>query len=102
MFLVDQLILLGSLLLIIGIVSSKFSTRLGLPARPVPGGRMLAGEGGFGRIEFDNFRAAHAIGTAALAVILFDGGRQTRTAALRLAWKPAALLATIGVLITAR
>jgi potassium/hydrogen antiporter len=102
MFLVDHLILLGGALLIIGIVSSKFSTRLGLPVLVLfLAVGMLAGEDGFGRIEFDNFRAAHAIGTVALAVILFDGGLQTRTAALRLAWKPAALLATLGVLITA-
>lgn len=31
MFLVDQLILFGGILLLIGIVSSKVSTRLGLP-----------------------------------------------------------------------
>lgn len=102
MFLVDQLILLGGLLLIIGIVSSKFSARLGLPVLVLfLAVGMLAGEDGFGRIEFDNFVTAHAIGSVALAIILFDGGLQTRTSALRLAWKPAALLATLGVLVTA-
>jgi cell volume regulation protein A len=102
MFLVDQLILLGGALLIIGIVSSKFSARLGLPVLVLfLAVGMLAGEDGFGRIEFDNFVTAHAIGTVALAIILFDGGLQTRTSALRVAWKPAALLATVGVLVTA-
>lgn len=102
MFLVDQLILLGGLLLIIGIVSSKFSARLGLPVLVLfLAVGMLAGEDGFGRIEFDNFVTAHAIGSVALAIILFDGGLQTRTSALRLAWKPAALLATLGVVATA-
>ena len=102
MFLVDQLILLGGVLLIIGIVSSKFSARLGLPVLVlflVVG--MLAGEDGFGGITFDNFVMAHAIGTVALAAILFDGGLRTRMSALRAAWKPAALLATVGVLGTA-
>jgi cell volume regulation protein A len=102
MFLVDQLILLGAVLLIVGIVSSKFSNRIGLPVLVlflVVG--MLAGEDGVGGLEFDNFAAAHAIGTAALAVILFDGGLQTRTTALRAVWKPAALMATVGVLLTA-
>jgi cell volume regulation protein A len=62
---------------------------------------MVAGEEGIGRIEFDDFGTAHAIGTIALAVILFDGGLRTDSTALRIAWKPAMLLATLGVLITA-
>ncbi|MFN3587358.1 MAG: potassium/proton antiporter, partial [Moraxellaceae bacterium] len=44
---------------------------------------------------------AHALGTIALAMILYDGGLQTQTAAVRRVWKPAALLATFGVLLTA-
>jgi cell volume regulation protein A len=102
MFLVDQLILVAGILLLIGIVSSKFSARLGLPVLVlflVVG--MLAGEDGPGALDFDNFVVAHAIGTVALAVILFDGGLQTRVPALRAVWKPAALLATFGVLVTA-
>jgi cell volume regulation protein A len=102
MFLVDQLILLGGALLIIGIVSSKFSARLGLPVLVLfLAVGMLAGEDGIGGINFDNFVTAHAIGTVALAAILFDGGLQTRVSALKAAWKPAVLLATVGVLGTA-
>jgi potassium/hydrogen antiporter len=97
MFLVDRLILLGGTLLILGIVSSKFSTRVGLPVLVLfLAVGMLAGEEGLGGIEFDDVAAAHAIGTVALGIILFDGGLQTRTA-----WRPAALLATVGVLLTA-
>ena len=74
MFLVDKLILLGAVLLLMGIVSSKFSTRLGLPVLVLfLAVGMLAGEDGIGRIEFDNFVVAHAIGTIALGIILFDG-----------------------------
>ena len=102
MFLVDQLILLAGVLLLIGIASSKFSVRIGMPVLVLfifVG--MLAGEEGIGRIEFDDFTTAHAIGTVALAVILFDGGMRTETAALRIAWKPSFLLATVRVLVTA-
>jgi potassium/hydrogen antiporter len=101
MFLVDQIILIGGILLLIGIVSSKFSSRIGLPVLVlflILG--MLAGEEGIGGIAFDNFLAAHAVGTLALAAILFDGGLRTRLSAIRSAWKPSALLATVGVLIT--
>jgi cell volume regulation protein A len=102
MFVVDQLILVAGVLLLIGIVSSKFSTRLGLPVLVLfLALGMLAGEDGVGRIDFDNFQLAHGIGVLALGVILFDGGLRTRTPALRAAWKPASFLATIGVLVTA-
>lgn len=101
-FLIDRLILLGGILLLIGIISSKFSARLGLPVLVLfLAIGMLAGEDGIGGIHFDNFVVAHAIGTLALAVILFDGGLQTKAPALRAAWKPASLLATAGVLVTA-
>jgi cell volume regulation protein A len=102
MFLVDHLILLGGALLLIGVLASKLSARLGLPVLVLfLAVGMLAGEDGPGGIEFDDFRTAHAIGTVALALILFDGGLQTRVAAMRRAWKPAALLSTLGVLVTA-
>ena len=102
MFLVDQLILLGAILLLVGTVSSKLSARLGLPVLVLfLAIGMLAGENGIGRIDFDNVVVAHGIGTLALAVILFDGGLQTRLPALRAVWKPSLLLATVGVLVTA-
>jgi cell volume regulation protein A len=102
MFLVDQLILLAAVLLLVGTVSSKLSARLGLPVLVVfVAIGMLAGENGIGGIEFDDFVIAHAIGSLALAMILFDGGLQTRAAGLRAVWKPSLLLATAGVLVTA-
>lgn len=102
MFLIDQLILLAAVLILIGIISSKLSARLGLPVLVLfllVG--MLAGDAGIGGISFDSPDAAHALGTLALAIILFDGGLQTPTASIRKVWKPAALLATVGVLVTA-
>lgn len=102
MFPVDHLILLSAILILVGIVSSKLSARLGLPVLVlflVIG--MLAGESGIGGIAFDNPAGAHALGTLALAMILFDGGLQTPTSSIKKVWKPASLLATLGVLITA-
>jgi cell volume regulation protein A len=102
MFVVDQLILLASVLILLGILSSKLSARLGLPMLVLfllVG--MLAGEDGIGRIAFDNPQAAHALGTLALALILFDGGLQTPVQSIKQVWKPASILATLGVLVTA-
>lgn len=102
MFLIDTLILVTGVLLLLGIVSSKLSTRLGMPVLVLfllVG--MLAGSEGIGGLEFENYQLAHGIGTLALAMILFDGGLGTSMAAIRVAWKPATLLATVGVAVTA-
>ena len=102
MFVIDQLILLAAVLILTGIVSSKLSARLGLPVLVLfllIG--MIAGENGIGGISFDSPEAAHALGTLALAMILFDGGLQTPIASIKQVWKPASVLATLGVLGTA-
>ena len=99
---IDIVILVGGLLILLGIASSKLSARLGLPVLVLfllLG--MLAGEEGIGRISFDNYRLAYGIGTLALVVILFDGGLGTSVTAFRAVWPPALLLATVGVLVTA-
>lgn len=101
MFVVDKILLLAGLLTLLGILSSKFSTRLGLPGLVLfIGVGMLAGNEGIGRVRFENYTLAHGIGTVALAFILFDGGLQSSLDNLRLAWKPAFVLATLGVLLT--
>jgi len=102
MFAIDQYILLAAILILFGVLSSKLSARLGLPVLVLfllVG--MLAGDGGVGGIEFDNPVAAHALGTLALALILFDGGLHTPLGSIRQVWKPASVLATVGVLVTA-
>ena len=88
--------------MILAVVSSKVTARMGLPVLVVfLGIGMLAGSEGIGGIVFESYELAHAIGTVALAFILFDGGLGTSLNRLRLAWKPSALLATLGVLTTA-
>lgn len=99
---IEQLILLTSILILLGIFSSKLSARLGLPMLVMflfIG--MLAGEDGIGKIVFNNVHVSYAVGSLALALILFDGGLQTSVKSIRLVWKPAFTLATFGVLVTA-
>ncbi len=102
MFLIDTLVLTTGILLLLGIASSKISARLGVPVLVLfllLG--MLAGSEGIGGLPFENYELAHAIGTVALAMILFDGGLSTSLPAMRIAWRPSVLLATWGVLVTA-
>ena len=95
-------ILLGSLLVLAGILSSLIALRFGAPLLLVfliLG--MLAGEGGPGGIKFNDVAATYTVGSIALALILFDGGLRTRFASFRSVLAPAMVLATAGVLVTA-
>jgi potassium/hydrogen antiporter len=95
-------ILLGSLLVLAGILSSLLALRFGAPLLLVfliIG--MLAGESGPGGIHFNDVGATYVVGSLALALILFDGGLRTRMAAFRNVLAPAGTLATLGVVITA-
>ena len=62
---------------------------------------MLAGEDGPGGIVFNDAGLSLWVGSAALCVILLDGGLRTRYATFRTGLKPAAWLATLGVAATA-
>jgi cell volume regulation protein A len=97
-----QLILLGGALGVLSILAGLASRRVGAPMLLVfLGLGMVAGEDGVIVISYDDFRSAYLIGSVALAVILFEGGLKTPVSLLRLAFWPAAVLATIGVAITA-
>ncbi len=89
-------------LLAISVLFSRASERFGVPVVLiflVIG--MLAGSEGIGGIEFENHQLAFRLGTAALVLILFDGGLNTPMLSVRRAARPAATLATVGVLGTA-
>ena len=96
MFLVDTIVLVTGVVLLLGIASSKLSARLGMPVLVLfllVG--MFAGSEGIGGIDFENYRLAHAVGSVALAIILFDGGLGTTMSAIRVSWQPSILLATL-------
>ena len=89
-------------LLVVSILFSRATERIGVPVALVfLGLGMLAGSEGIGGIEFDDHRFAFRLGIAALVLILFDGGLNTPVSVVRLVMRPAALLATVGVLGTA-
>ncbi|TVS04733.1 MAG: potassium/proton antiporter [Cyanobium sp. PLM2.Bin73] len=93
--------LLAGVLLLIGIASSKFSARLGMPVLVLfLAVGMLAGSEGIGRIPFENYPMASSLSSAALALILFDGGLRTSITSVRQVWRQALALSTVGVLLT--
>ncbi|MBR7554872.1 potassium/proton antiporter [Allobacillus sp. GCM10007491] len=97
----DQLIILVAFLLISGVLAAKFSSQMGLPSLVLfIAVGMAIGSDGFGWIYFDDADIAQIIGVAALVVILFEGGLQTKWKSMRPAIVPALSLATVGVFIT--
>lgn len=95
-------LLAGALLVLVGIASSLLARRFGAPLLLVfLALGMLLGVDGPGGLSFYDYQATYLVGSLALAIILFDGGLRTRVTETRNALKPAILLATAGVLITA-
>jgi cell volume regulation protein A len=100
--LVSIAILLGSVLVMAGILSSLLALRFGAPLLLVflfVG--ILAGDSGPGGIRFEDVQTAYLVGSVALALILFDGGLKTRFQSIRAVLAPSAALATVGVLLSA-
>jgi cell volume regulation protein A len=62
---------------------------------------MLLGSDGPGGIEFDDAELARNVGIAGLVAILWEGGLTTAWRDIQGVLRPAALLATLGVIITA-
>jgi cell volume regulation protein A len=89
-------------LLIVSVLSSRASERAGVPvALLFLAVGVLAGSEGVGGIPFEDYGLAYRLGTVALVLILFDGGFNTPLAAVRRVAAPAAVLATVGVIVTA-
>lgn len=91
----DRALLVGAAVLSLAILAVRLSARVGLPsllAYLVIG--VVLGSAGF---VFDDAAAAHALGFAALAVILIEGGLTTRWNDVRSAMPLGVLLSTVGV-----
>lgn len=98
---INATMFLAGVLLLLGIASSKFSARLGMPVLVLfLALGMLAGSEGLGGIAFEDYGFANSVGSVALALILFDGGLRTSLGSVHSAWKPALSLSTVGVLLT--
>lgn len=99
---VEAVILVVGVLLLAAVFAARVSERLRVPSLLLfLAVGMLAGSEGPGGLEFDSPELAQAVGTAALAVILFSGGLSTRWSTVRPVLAPGLVLATVGVVATA-
>lgn len=98
----ENILLVGSILLFISIISSKTSFRIGLPTLLLfLAIGMLAGSDGPGGIIFDDPKTAQLLGVIALTFILFSGGLDTKWESIKPIIRNGLALATLGVLLTA-
>ena len=97
-----NILLIGSILLLISVIAGKTTNRLGVPTLIfflIVG--VLAGSEGIGGIHFDNAGLAQFIGITALNFILFSGGLDTNWQIIKpVLWRGIAL-STLGVFLTA-
>jgi potassium/hydrogen antiporter len=99
---VELIMAMVALLLLIGVLASKASDRLGVPALLLLlAVGMVAGTEGLGGIPFDDKQATQALGVVALAFILFAGGLDTAWRQVKgVMWRGVSL-STLGVVLTA-
>lgn len=96
----DTALLAGSAILLLAVVAVRASVHVGLPSLLLYLAMgILLGESVLG-VEFDDAKTAHALGFAALVVILTEGGLTTRWSEVRPALKVGLALATVGVAIS--
>jgi cell volume regulation protein A len=99
---IEGILLISGTLIIIAVLLSKASSRLGIPALLFfLGLGMISGSEGIGGIYFNDPWATQFLGSAALAYILFSGGLDTKWSDVKPIIRPAVTLSTLGVLITA-
>ncbi|MBU2940133.1 potassium/proton antiporter [Lacinutrix sp. C3R15] len=99
---IENILLVGSLLLLISIIAGKTSYKFGVPTLLLfLAIGMLAGSDGIGGIRFDDPKLAQFIGIVSLNFILFSGGLDTNWTAVKPILKEGIALSTLGVLLTA-
>lgn len=95
----ENIVLVGALLLFVAVVAGKLAYRFGAPAL-----LLFLGVGMLFGLDFISYRSigmTQFIGMIALCVILFTGGMDTKFTEIRPVIGPGAVLATVGVVMTA-
>ena len=99
---IENILLVGSLLLLLSVIAGKTSYKFGVPTLLLfLSIGMLAGSDGIGGIHFDDPKLAQFIGIVSLNFILFSGGLDTNWPSVKPILREGIALSTLGVLLTA-
>lgn len=99
---IENILLVGSLLLFTSIIFGKTSYKYGIPALLLfLAIGMLAGSEGIAGIRFNDPKIAQFIGVVSLNFILFSGGLDTNWTSVKPILREGIALSTLGVLLTA-
>lgn len=99
---IENILLVGSILLFLSVIAGKTSYRFGVPTLILfLAIGMLAGSDGVGEINFDDPKAAQFIGIVSLNFILFSGGLDTNWKSVKPILWQGVTLSTAGVMLTA-
>ncbi|MBK9254221.1 MAG: potassium/proton antiporter [Saprospiraceae bacterium] len=99
---IENILLVGSILLFVSIIVGKTSYKFGVPTLLLfltIG--MLAGSDGIGDINFNDPKLAQFIGIVSLNFILFSGGLDTNWTSVKPILREGIALSTLGVMLTA-
>ena len=98
--LLDRSLLVGALVVLVAIAAVRLSLRSGLPSLLLYLGLGVGlGEAGLG-VRFDDAALTQVLGYGALVLILAEGGLTTRWSRVRSSIGPAAVLSTVGVVVS--
>lgn len=95
----ENLLLVGALLLFVAVLAGKVAYRFGAPAL-----LLFLSVGmifGFRFVSFQSFEITQVVGMLSLCIILFTGGMDTKFSEIRPVIAPGVVLATLGVVLTA-
>ena len=96
----DHSLLVGALVLLVAVAAVRLSVRSGLPSLLLYLGiGLVIGEAALG-IRFDSAELTRVLGYGALILILAEGGLSTSWDGIRRSVAPAALLSTLGVVVS--
>lgn len=99
---IENILLVGSILLLVSIIAGKTSYKFGVPTLILfLGIGMLAGSDGIGGIQFNDPKIAQFIGVVSLNFILFSGGLDTNWNSVKPILREGVILSTLGVIMTA-
>ncbi len=100
-YILNNSLLIGSILLLLSVVMSKSLSKFGLPILVLflfIG--MISGSEGIGGIDYENYELTHSLSLVAICLIIFTGGLLTKISDVKPVMTSGIVLSTLGIFLT--